>query len=72
MITKLRGKHLCLEIRLEAKSSFLLLAIIDAVELDPSHCIVHGQVVVQKIESLDEQGIFCKIKYNYGQSVAKL
>ena len=45
---------------------------IDAVEVNPSHCSVPGQLVAKKIESLDEQGIFCKIKYNYGQPVAKL
>ena len=45
---------------------------IDAVEVDPSHNTVRGQLVAKKIESLDEQGIFCKVKYNYGQPVAKL
>lgn len=70
MITKLRGKHPFLEIRFEAKSSFPVTN--NAVEVDPSHCTVHGQLVAKKMESLDEQGIFCKIKYNYGQPVAKL
>lgn len=50
----------------------LLLTMIDAVEVDSSHCTVHGQLVAEIIESLDEQGIFWKIKYNYEQPVAKL
>ena len=43
------------------------------VEVDPTHCAIHGHLVAKKIKSLDEQDLCCKIKYdNYGQPVAKL